>query len=52
MHLLTIIGLLFNCGLICINRFVKQLPSWLYIGGQVLAIIAMAAGIALTAAKR
>jgi len=44
MHPLTIAGLLFNCVLILINRYVKHLPDWLYISCMLLAITAMIAG--------
>ena len=44
MHPLTLAGLLFNCVLILINRYVKHLPDWLYIPCMILAIAAMIAG--------
>ena len=44
MHPLTIAGLLFNCVLILINRYVKHLPDWLYIPCMIAAIAAMIAG--------
>ena len=44
MHPLTIFGLLFNCVLILINRYVKHLPDWLYIPCMILAIAAMITG--------
>ena len=44
MHPLTLIGLLFNCVLILMNRYVKHLPDWLYIPCMILAIAAMIAG--------
>ena len=48
MHLLTLAGLLFNCVLILINRYLKHLPDWLYIPCMILAIAAMIAGAFLT----
>ena len=48
MHPLTLAGLLFNCVLILINRYVKHLPDWLYIPCMILAIAAMIAGAFLT----
>ena len=50
MHPLTIAGLLFNCVLILINRYVKHLPDWLYIPCMLLAIVAMIAGAFLSRA--
>ena len=44
MHPLTLAGLLFNCVLILINRYVKHLPDLLYIPCMILAIAAMIAG--------
>jgi hypothetical protein len=44
MHPLTLFGLLFNCVLILMNRYVKHLPDWLYISCMILAIAAMIAG--------
>ena len=44
MHPLTLFGLLFNCVLILMNRYVKHLPDWLYIPCMILAIAAMIAG--------
>ena len=48
MHPLTLAGLLFNCVLILINRYVKHLPDWLYIPCMILAIGAMIAGAFLS----
>ena len=48
MHPLTLAGLLFNCALILINRYLKHLPDWLYIPCMILAIAAMIAGAFLT----
>ena len=48
MHPLTLAGLLFNCTLILINRYLKHLPDWLYIPCMILAIAAMIAGAFLT----
>ncbi len=45
MHWLTILGLLFNSALITANRFWRRLPDWLYLGGLVLGVAAIIAGV-------
>ena len=44
MHPFTFAGLVFNCILILINRYVKHLPNWVYIPCMILAIAAMITG--------
>ena len=48
MHPLLLFGILFNSALIVFNRFVKKLPDWVYISGQVICILAMIAGLVCT----
>ena len=48
MHPLLLLGILCNSALIVINRFVKKLPDWIYISGQVVCILAMIAGLICT----
>ena len=45
MKYLIIFGMLLNCALILINRYVIQFPSWLFISLETLGIILMVAGM-------
>ena len=44
MHPYIIFGLLWNSALITFNRFVKDIPDWLYLPGLIIGIGAIIAG--------